>query len=337
MKIRKYFFASLLLIIFLGGVVHFKHEVDFTTDFFGTYITLPISVWFSLPLLILFFASFFHISYYNFKRYIKDRSEQKDKKNLTDAIKRSLLSESSTHEYKNDEYKNLANLIENSKIYLSDTSIKTNIDEIDSIVELQKSIQNGEVVNLGSLKLSEDNEYRVQNIYNKIQSDLKYAKEVIRNNTKYSQQILKWALLKLIAEKNENDIKNGIKNIEMDKEIAFKLFDLYGESLHLSFDELKTIVEDAKLSSYEFIELSKVLKPKMIPDDLMSMFDNLSTQIDNAKDAYVYVLLDLEMIQLVKDLFETSDEDEYSAFKAYLSLKENGIDYDLDKFIRGIY
>jgi hypothetical protein len=337
MKIRKYFFASLLLIIVTGAIVHFKHEIDFTTDFFGSYITLPISVWFSIPMLILFIASFTHISYYTFKRYLNDRAIAKDHKNLIEAIKKSLLSEKSNYEFKNDEYKNLAKLIQNSKIYLDDKNVRTGIEDIDTLIEQQLSLQDGKVVNLKSLRLSEGNEYKIQNIKNKIAEDIKNAKDILRNNTSYSEDILKLAFAKIVEQKSENDIKNGMKSITIDKSLAFSMFDLYNEELHLSYEELKEIVTEAKLGSLDFIEMACKLKPKMIPDDLISLFDKLSGDIDSAKDAYVYVLLDLEMLEQVKEMFENSDSEEYQAYRAYLSLKEAGINYSLDKFLRGIY
>lgn len=337
MKIRKYFFTSLMFVFMVGAFVHFKYEKDLTVDFFGNSLMLPLSMWFTLPLFLLLFASVLHIIYYSAKGYFKKRSLQKDHKNLIETIKRSLLSEKSSYQFKNDQYKNIGKLLASSKIILQDLSIKTNMSDIDNIIELHQNMQDNKGVNLKPYNLNENNEYRLLNIKNKINEDLKYAKEVLRNNTSYTQEILRLALEKIITSKSENDIKNGIKNVSLDKNLAMKLLELYNQELHLSYQEIKDIITEAKFSNVDFVELAKKLKKTMIPDDMIVLFNNLSDDFDNAKDGYIYVLLDLEMLQIAREYLENIEKDELVTFKAYLILKDSGHNYKLDNFIKGIY
>jgi hypothetical protein len=66
------------------------------------------------------------------------------------------------------------------------------------------------------------------------------------------------------------------------------------------------------------------------------MFENLSNKDENAMESYLYVLLSFEMVDKVRDIINSSDEDDLMIFRAYLSLKDNKKDYDLDKFLLGL-
>ena len=53
-------------------------------------------------------------------------------------------------------------------------------------------------------------------------------------------------------------------------------------------------------------------------------------------ESYIYILLSFEMVEKAKDIISNSDDEDLIILKAYLSLKENKKDYNLDKFLLGL-
>ena len=82
----------------------------------------------------------------------------------------------------------------------------------------------------------------------------------------------------------------------------------------------------------DFINLANILKG-FEPDILISIFEALSNRFAEAEEAYIYVLLQLEMIDKAKEILELSSEKEFLKLKAYLSLKESGEHFQIELFI----
>jgi hypothetical protein len=76
-----------------------------------------------------------------------------------------------------------------------------------------------------------------------------------------------------------------------------------------------------------------MLKGDFEPENLIATFEALSNRFEKAEEAYIYVLLDLELIDRAKDILELSNENEFLKLKAYITLKESGEHYNVDLFI----
>jgi hypothetical protein len=59
----------------------------------------------------------------------------------------------------------------------------------------------------------------------------------------------------------------------------------------------------------------------------------LSDENDEAMEAYLYTLFDLEMIAPADAILEISQPDEFLNFKAYRALKENNKHFNINLFI----
>ena len=99
-----------------------------------------------------------------------------------------------------------------------------------------------------------------------------------------------------------------------------------------SVEKIKDIVSKSNFNRDDFINLANILK-SFEPDILISIFEALSGRFEEAEEAYIYILLQLEMIDKAKEILDLSSEKEFLKLKAYLSLKEAGEHFQIELFI----
>jgi hypothetical protein len=238
--------------------------------------------------------------------------------------------------FKNEDIKKLAILFENSKIVLNNTDFDTGIEKIDKVIFNHRSIKNGDVVKLQNFSLDKDNEYLLATNLNRVKSEIKFAKEVIKNSSEYANEVIKEACNTIYSTNNKKDIMLIVDSDVLSKEILFDILKIDKDIFNFKEEELFALLKKLKLNTKEYIELAQKLKDRYTPDTLINIFEKLSNKDENAMESYLYVLLIFEMVDKVKDILETSEDEDLLIFKAYLSLKDNKKDYDLDKFLLGL-
>ena len=80
----------------------------------------------------------------------------------------------------------------------------------------------------------------------------------------------------------------------------------------------------------DFIMLAKNYETILKPDQIIALFEKLSSEIEDATSAYLHVLFEYEMITKAKEVLVNTKDGEYSPFKALLDLKEAGKHYNLE-------
>jgi len=104
--------------------------------------------------------------------------------------------------------------------------------------------------------------------------------------------------------------------------------------LDISNDALISLMKKLNFSKQELIDISKRLaKSGMIPEERMKLFEVFSEENEDAIDAYLYTLFDLEMISLAREVLQNAHSDEYQNFQAYLALKECGKNFNIELFV----
>jgi hypothetical protein len=73
MGLKSYIISTILLIIVLFGFVHSLELGEYTLSLFGFSETLPVSVWFVLPIIFLSLLTYIHIIFYGLINYFKLR------------------------------------------------------------------------------------------------------------------------------------------------------------------------------------------------------------------------------------------------------------------------
>ena len=127
-------------------------------------------------------------------------------------------------------------------------------------------------------------------------------------------------------------IKKLYKNIKLDKEMAKKLFEKDAANNEFGFtsEELLKIVKDLNYDKNDYLALAKNYETILKPDQIIALFEKLSLELEEAIPAYLHVLFEYEMIDKAREVLANTKDNEYSAFKALLDLKEVGKHYNLE-------
>jgi lipid A disaccharide synthetase len=155
---------------------------------------------------------------------------------------------------------------------------------------------------------------------------------VLKKSTNYTQEEIAAAFTKVLNDKSMTSLKKVLPNLKLTKAMLKELFkkDCVQSDFALSAEELSKYIKEVEFSKQEFLEIAKLYKNSLIPDDIIGLFDELSNSNDQALDAYVYILFEYEMIEKIRDIFANTSKEELTAFKALLDLKDAGKQYTLD-------
>ncbi len=335
MYLKRYSVASFLLMVVVGWFVYaYVSQGSTTVDFFGIPMpSLPVALWVVVPMLVLYIASMLHISFYSLLGNFKLRKYEKDYSKLLDAIVDSIVGNSGkSYDFKTPRYKVLGALLANSKIF-PNGKVESEDEKLNSIFDSVEKVKNGEVVDIKHLGLDKDNDLVIQNERNKYKMGGLKAEEVLSKPQKYNKDFCLEVYADFVKEANA-------KQIMKYKEFLTKksLFEIVKRvnpnenSLNISVDELVSLCELVEMSEKEFISLSKSAN-QMIPDNRIKLFEILSNKKEEAMDAYLFTLFDLEMINDADVILDNSQPNEYQVFKAYRALKECGKNFNIELFV----
>jgi len=333
MKSRRYTFFSVLFIVLVGLYVYSFQGESYTVDIVGLAIELPIAIWIILPLVVFYGLSTLHMLFYGFNSYLFAKKYENDYENMIALIKSRVLKEDKKYfDFKTKEYKNIGEFLFHLELNIKDTDFKSKELDLDDILSSYKKIENGDFVK--DVDFKKDDPMYIKNIQNRLDKDSKFAFEVLKNASIYSEDITKDAFVKVIESLDKKDIFKYMENVNFDKELAFLIFDKYKNAeLDLTIEEIKDIVSKAEFVELDFIKLANLLKSDFEPENLIAIFEALSNRFEKAEESYIYILLDLEMIEKAKDILDLANENEFLKLKAYLSLKEQGEYFNIELFI----
>ncbi|MRI83596.1 MAG: hypothetical protein C6I00_04170 [Nitratiruptor sp.] len=335
MRLKKYIFFSMVLMALVGGLVYSQIDRNYTFEIFGVPISLPVAVWIVLPMFLMFLASFFHMAYYSFKNFMVLKKYKRDYERMVDGVATSLMREPREHHYKTQEGRNIGVVIDHSELIPRDFRIDTKEERLKKSLEYVKDIQNGIYVEIEGFQLSPKNPLLVKNIQNRLKEEPTYSGVVLKNCDEYPYELCKESLKVYMGFVDIGKIKEYVKLF--DKELLFYLIDLAKREenpLQFTYTDLLYIVQEMKerFGPKEYIELAKRVKDVLSPDERLKLFELLKEHDDRAEGGYLYTLFDLEMIERAKDFLETTHDEEWLSFKAYLDLKECGRNYPLELF-----
>jgi len=336
MHLKRYTFFSILLIAIIGVAVYSQIETKYTFDILGIPITLPVAVWIIIPMILLYFASIFHMAYYSFKGYMKGKKYKKDYETIVKSLFNAILREPKIQNYKTAEFRNIGSVTDRSNILLTQYNFDCKEDLLRKAVQYVKDIERGEYIEIKEIKLSNDNPIFIKNLENRIQEEPTYSGVILNRCKEFPKDLCKKALNKFLEYGDIAKIKDYSKIF--DKESLFNLIDIAKKEerkLELNVADLIYIIQESKLDLNEkdFIELAKKASDLFMPDERLKLFELLKNSNEKAEAAYIYTLLDLEMIDKAKDELENSEESEFLNLKAFLELKECGRNYPLELFI----
>jgi hypothetical protein len=231
-----------------------------------------------------------------------EKNIKKDKTNLLKNIETKIL-------YKEKLLPiNILNEIEELVEMIEGLKINPKNSEVFPFMQDLAKLQNGEVIDIKKYKFKDDNPWVIKNLENKInKGDLEAARKAL--NTP-----LKDKALKLLSQKAPL------------KEILANDYPITKETIlnNLDSDRLKELIDKSNLTNKEYIQIAQVMyKDAKNPEVLFELFKNKIV-------AYVYLLIEYEMIDKAKEIVKEND---IKYFEYYLLLRENNIKVDIKEYL----
>jgi hypothetical protein len=332
MGFKKYFIFSIILIVAIFGYVYSLELGEYNVSILGYSLTLPISAWLIVPISLLALATYVHIVWYGMLKYFKQRAITKDYETMLKSIKSNILEKNDIYKFKTIEFKNLFSILSQLKLDVLENRFSCADEELNKIVASIQDIKDGKFINDKVLKLSETTKLANLNMLNKVNEQIDFAVDVLKKPENFSSNVITQSFENVLAEKSMTTVKKLYKNIKLDKEMAKKLFEKDVENNEFGFtaEEIQKIVKDLDYDKDDYLMLAKKYETVLKPDQIIELFERLSSEFDDAVPAYLHVLFEYEMIDKARDLLVNSKNEDYSAFKALLDLKEAGKYYNLE-------
>jgi len=332
MGFKKYVVFSVLFIVAVYGYAFSLELGRYTVTVLEINLNLPVAVWMIAPLVVLFIATIGHILFYGMLNVFRQRAVNKDLEAMIALIKSNLLDKPNNKRFKTKGFKSLSKILAQFDFSVKDATFSSPDEELNNLVASIQDIKSGKHINVKSLKLSEVSELANQNLINKVNEQIDYAVDVLKKPENFSSNVVRKAFENVLEQKSMTTVKKLYKNIKLDKELARKLFEKDAANNEFGFttEEILKIVKELKYSKEDYMILAKNYESILQPDQIIALFEKLSSELDDAMPAYLHVLFEYEMIDQVREIVAPSAEGEYTAFKALLELKDAGKHYDLE-------
>lgn len=332
MGFKKYFIFSIILIVAVFGYVYSLELGDYNVSIFGYSLTLPVAAWIIVPISVLALATYLHILWYGIVNYFKQRAVKKDHETMIKMIKSGLLEKNEVYKFKTLDFKNLSSILSQLKIDVQENRFSCTDDELNKIVANVQDVKDGKYVSDKTFKVNENSSLANLNMLNKVNNQIDFAVDVLKKPESFSSNVVIQSFENVLEEKSMTTIKKLYKNIKLDKEMAKKLFEKDAANNEFGFtsEELLKIVKDLNYDKNDYLALAKNYETILKPDQIIALFEKLSSEIEDAIPAYLHVLFEYEMIDKVREVLANTKESEYSPFKALLDLKEAGKHYNLE-------
>lgn len=334
MGLKKYIFGSMALIVVIFGYVFSIESGDYRIEILETVFVLPIAVWVVAPVIVLFVMTVLHILFYGLKNYFSLKSVNKDVESVKALLSKKLVGEDSNVTFKNDTFKELSEIIKQLNIEAKDETFSSSDKKLNNTVSQIESIKNGKYVSTKDLKLQNNSELMIQNTKNRISKDDNFALEAVKKSSNNTADIVKVAFDKVLETKSMTTIKKIINEVEFDKSMVIALLakDAIDQNeFSMNNDMILNLIKKVEFSNEELISIAKNYKTSMSPDQLIKLFEDISTYNEDYTTSYLYVLAQFEMVDSMRDILINSENNEYSAFKAIIDLKDAGKNtYSLD-------
>ncbi len=333
MKLRLYILMTLLLLVVMGAYVHVEIGGEYTLTVAQSSYTLPIAIWLILPAALVFLTSLAHMSFYTALGALRRRALSRDLKALKKLIGHALLGQKSDVKLKHPELQALSAVLSHAQIVLKQQGIKTKDPELDGLLEAIEQVEQGEVATFDKIRPSSESPIWVQNQFNRMAADPKASEEVLRECKEPSP--LSKEALKLYAAFGD---KRRILKSEhpLTPQAATVLLGRMGDTqnpLSFEIEEIEGICQRAEFAERDYLLLAKELKTAIQPDRLLEIFFQLRRQDERAASAWLYLNIELERHDEVRDMLEGTSEEEFSLFRDYFALKNAGLTPNLDEMI----
>lgn len=334
MGFKKYIIASFLFLIIVVLGTLYVNNSEFTVKIveLGINKTLPIYIWVIMPALILFFVSILHMIFYGTKGYLQRTTVKKDISKLAILLNDRLLNKTSSVAIKTPELKEISDVLNTINIEITKESESSPL--VASTLKIINQINSGKYIPAKDLKLSPENIWAIKNTKNRLSNDENFALEVIKDIQNYPNDLSEEAFDIALENRPVETIKRLTQSNNLTNSMVQKLLIKDADQLSLTNHEILDYIGEHSFNNKELIAIAKNYKKTMAPEQLISLFEDLSSKNEELTASYLYILFEYQMIEKAREILMNSQKNEYVVFKALLDLKDAGkYNYSIDDFI----
>jgi hypothetical protein len=336
MHLKRYTLAAILLIAAVGTYVYqVVTTAEYSLDILGIHVNLPIAVWVIVPMVILYFASLFHMTYYGFKAYMRRKRVTKDIEKLADALFWDILKAPKKHNYFDKRVKPIGAALDYGCDDFTKIDKKAVHEQIRDAVDIITAIKHGEVLDLSKYKLDKSNPYVVQNGLNMLKHEPERAEEVLRRVPYYDEKVIREAIRIFVEKASDQELEKYIEFI--DKPVFMHLLETLDgreENNRISLAMIEKMLMKIEPTACDYMIVSRKLVKHYTPHELLALFEKLYGRDEKAFKGYVFTLIEFEMLDKANELLQDTQRGEYLDFKAYLDLRKAGKHYPIDLLLK---
>lgn len=327
MKIKFFSLASIIYILLVGAFVFYLELGSYTLNLGNFSLDLPVTLWFVLPLLILWFFAVLHMVFYSFLRALKFKNFFKDGAKFENFIMDLLLEKETNISFKTKEFKEAAQFAKTLKTHEK----IPNATKINEILDLLDGIKKEEYLNLSKFKLQKNNILFLENEKNHIKSDINYAYSKIKNLSQTQSEFEELAFETLLKKGTYEQIKN-IKIPKKSSQILSLIKRFKEGNLELNASEFEILLSYSNLNEKEYLDIAKMTTKLLNPDAILGIFAKIKNENSEALKAYLFLLAEFGLLDELRELIK--DDKKFSDFKAFLVLREKNLKIDLNRLIQ---
>ncbi len=331
MHLKRYTLASLILIAAVGFYVYKTVSPgNYTLELLGINISLPIAVWVIIPMILLYLASFFHMLYFGFKDYLRRKRIARDIDKLADALFWDILKSPKKHNYTDKEIRRIGVVLDNGCDDFTKVDKKKCHEHIRDAIDLIVAIGHGEYVDLKKLKISLDksNPYQIQNWLNLLAHEPQKVEEILKKSESYDPKVVHAAIRIFVESANAQQIEKYAEFIDIDA-LKYMLDTLQNrdEKDKIPLTTIEKLIERNHPGDCDYLDIARKLSKLYTPHEILALFEKLIRHDDKAFKAYLYVLIEFEMLDKANEILQDTQRGEYLDFKAFLDLRKAGKHY----------
>ena len=321
MKTRRFFLYSIIYIGIIWLVIFSFINQNYALNILGYSLDIPIATWVVLPLILFAILALFHMSYYGFKIYLEGRAMRNDAQIYNVLAKEIYLGLESNKDFKTDLFNASSEVTKSLSPWLNLGKPNFENSDLKAAYELCFEVKNGKVCDLKKFKLLKSNPLYIQNEKNKIKADYKYAITIL-SNKETNDELISLASKALVE--NATFLELSKFNPIYTNSDIFILIDRYvNDKFEISTNDIFATISKVKFTQNEYIQIAKILKSKIDPDLLISMFERLKNEEQLALEAYLYLLYDFGMIDRLREII-ASENSKFERIETLLFLRDHG-------------
>ncbi len=334
MIIKYYPVTILILGALVGFYVYTLSDASFlwNVPFTNAAYDMPIAVYVTMIIYAVFLISIIFIFADRMGIFIEHSAIKADKKTLISKIKNKIIERSDDKlNLKTETFKDIGSIIDSLDITPKPHASCTHND-IKKLLAMYENLQNGEEIDVHKFNIPQTSPLFTLNVKNSIAKNYKNGLPILKNKN-YIYELKKCAFLALLNNADSKEIEKYKDSISYDREISLAVFDAYlAGKIELNLAEFSNICKNAKFTKDDYLACAKNMKRKHTPNEWIKLFEYLADNDDNAEEAYLFVLLDLEMLAEAKNRLKAQPSYEHLNVRAYLDLKSAGKSYPTELF-----